>query len=101
MKYNAFAREVEERIFSFRYIDSVKLPVKSNREMHEAFRVHFCDPFVCCPDLPVQEFLSYLTDFPRLREAEAASCEVVATECEVRDVKQVSHNKSPRLDGLS
>ena len=33
--------------------------------------------------------------------AEAASCEGVVTECEVRDaLKQVSLNKSPGLDGL-
>ena len=33
--------------------------------------------------------------------AEAASCEGVVTECEVRDaLKQVGLNKSPGLDGL-
>ena len=50
-------------------------------------------------DLPLQEFRSYLADFPRLGAAEAANCECVITECEVRDVlKQVDLNKSPGLD---
>ena len=47
------------------------------------------------------EFRSYLADFPRFGVAEAASCEGVVTECEVRDaLKQVGLNKSPGLDGL-
>ena len=63
--------------------------------------MHFRDRFARCPDLPLQEFRSYLTDFPRLGAAEAASCEGVVTECEVRDaLKQVGLNKSPGLDGL-
>ena len=69
--------------------------------MRDAFRVHFCDRFACCPDLPLQEFRSYLANFPRLGAAEAASCEGVMTECEFRDAfKQVGLNKSPGLDGL-
>ena len=59
------------------------------------------DRFARCPDLPAQEFLCYLAGFSRLREAEAASCEGLVTECEVCDVlKQVSLNKSLGLDGL-
>ena len=47
------------------------------------------------------EFRSYFADFPCLREAEAASCEGLITECKVRDAsKQVGLNKSPGLDGL-
>ena len=57
----------------------------SNREMRDVFRVHFCDRFALCPDLPVQEFRSYLADFHCLQEAEAVSCEGVVTECEVCD----------------
>ena len=96
-------REEEVRRFSFRYIDLVKSPHGdehwSNRKMPEAFRAHFCDHFARCPDIPVQEFWSYLADFLRLREAEAASCESLVTECEVRDaLKQVGYNKSPALD---
>ena len=69
--------------------------------MCEAFRAHFRDRIARCPELPVQEFRCYLGDFPRLGEAEAASCEGLVTECEVRDVlKQVGPNKSPGLDGL-
>ena len=63
--------------------------------------MHFRDRFAHCPYLPVHEFPSYLADFPRFREAEAASCEGLVTECEFRDaLRQVGLNKSPRLDGL-
>ena len=69
--------------------------------MRDAIRAHFRDLFACCPDLPFQEFRSYLADFPRLGAAEAASCEDVVTECEDRDaLKLVGLNKSPALDGL-
>ena len=57
----------------------------TNREILDAFRVHFRDCFAHCPDLPLQEFRSYLADFPCLGAAEATSCEGVITECEVRD----------------
>ena len=69
--------------------------------MRDAFRAHFRDRFARCPDLPLQEFHSHLTDFPRFSAAEAASCEGVVTEWEVRNaLKQVTLNKSPGLDGL-
>ena len=72
-----------------------------NREIRDAFRVHFCDCFIRCPDLPLQEFCSYLGDLPRLGAAEAACGESVITGCEVRDgLKQVGFNKSLELDGL-
>ena len=49
----------------------------------------------------VQEFRSYLADFPRFGEAEAASFQGLLTEWEVRDeLKQVGLNKLPGLDGL-
>ena len=104
VKTNATARE-EVRRFPDRYIDSVKAPdgrlLRLGREMRDAFRAHFRDRFARCTDLPLREFRSYLADFPRLGMAEAASCEGVVTECEVRDaLKQVGLNKSPRLDGL-
>ena len=54
-------------------------------ESRDAFRAHFRDRFSRCTDLPLQEFRSYLADFPRLGAAEATSCEGVVTECEVRD----------------
>ena len=104
MKTNATARE-EVRRFPDRYIVSVKAPdgrlLRSSREMRDAFRAHFWDRFARCTDLPIREFRSYLADFPRLGAAEAAGCEGVVTECEVRDaLKQVGLNKSPGLDGL-
>ena len=90
MKSNATAREEEVRRFPDRYIDSVVPGWALLR-----------DRSARCPDLLLQEFHSYLADFPRLGTAEAASCEGVITECEVRDaLKQVSLNKSPGLDGL-
>ena len=75
--------------------------LRLNRKMRDAFRAHFHDRFARSLDLWLQEFRSYLTDFPCLGAAEAASCEGVVTECEVRDaLKQVGLNKSPGLDGL-
>ena len=69
--------------------------------MRHAFRAHFRDRFAHCPDLPVQEFRSYLADFLRLQEAETASCEGLVIECEFRDAsKQVGLNKSPELNAL-
>ena len=66
----------------------------SNREMRGVFRVHFRDRFACHPGI-------LLADFPHLGEVEAASCEGLVTECEVRDaLKQVSLSKSPGLDSL-
>ena len=104
MKSNETARE-EVRRFPDRYIDSVKTPderlLRSSGEMRDAFRAHFRDRFARCTDLTLREFHSYLADFPRLGAAEAARCEGVVTECEVRDaLKQVGLNKSPGLDGL-
>ena len=98
MKLNATAREEEMRRFSDRYSDSVKSPdgreLRSNRKMHDAFRAHFRGRFAGCPDLPLQEFRSYLADFPRLGAAEEPSCEGVITECEVRNaLKQVARTR--------
>ena len=105
MKTNATAREEEVQRFPDRYIDSLKSPnghvLRSNREIRDAFRVDIRDRFARCPDLPLQKFHSYLADFLRLGAAEAAGCEGVITECEVRDAsKQIGLNKLPGLDGL-
>ena len=85
------------RRFPDRYIGSVKAPdgqlLRSGREIRDAFRAHFRDRFARCTDLPLREFRSYLADLPHLGVAEAASCEGVVTECEVRDaLKQVGLN---------
>ena len=105
VKSNATVREEEVRGFSDRYIASVKTRdgrlLLLSRGMCDAFRAHFRGRFARCTNLPIREFRSYLTDFSRLGVAEAASCEGVVTECEVRDaLKQVGLNKSPGLDGL-
>ena len=105
MKFKSSVHEKEVRRFPSRYIESVKSldgrVLVSNRKMQDAFRAHFRDRFVGCPNLPVQDFCSYLANFPHLREAETAICEGVVTECGIHDaVKQVGHNKSPGLDGL-
>ena len=104
VKSNAIAREEVQR-FPDWYIDSVKSPdgrvLRANREIRDAFWTHFRDRFARCPDLPLQVFRSYLADLLRLGAAEAASCEGVINECEVRDpLKQVGFNKSSGLDGL-
>ena len=105
VKCNAFMHKEELRRFPCRYIECVNAPdgrvLRSSREIREAFRTHFWDRFARCPDLQAQEFRDYLADFPRLGEAEVASCEGAVTECEVRSaLKQVGLNKSPGLDGL-
>ena len=105
VKSNTTAREEVVRRFPGRYIYSVKSPdgyvLRSNREIRDTFQAHFRNRFVRCPDLPLQEFRSYLADFPRLGATEATGCEGVITEYEVRDaLKQVGLNKSRGLDGL-
>ena len=104
-KKNRTRSHVRKKCEVRRCIDFVKSPdrrvLRSNREMRSAFRVYFRDRFARCPDLTLQEFRSYLADFSRLGEAEAACCECVVNECEVCGaLKQVDLNKSPGLDGL-
>ena len=105
VKCSALMRKEELRRFPRRYIECINAPdghmLRLSCEIHEAFRTHFRDCFAHCPDLQVQEFRNYLADFLCLEEVEAASCKGMVTECEVCSVlKQVSHNKSPELDGL-
>ena len=85
-------------MFPHRHIECSNTPdgrvLRSSHEIREAFRVHFRDRFARCPELQVQEFRNYLADFPRLGAAEAASCEGVVTECEVRSaLKQFGLNR--------
>ena len=88
VRYNALMREEGFSIGT----SSSSSPRMGTR--YGRIQAHFRDRFARCPDLPVQQFRS-------LGEAEAASCEGLVTECEVRDaLKQVSLNKSPGLDGL-
>ena len=105
VKLNATVHGEEVRRFLGWYIDYVKFSdgcvLRANHEICDAFRAYFHDRFACCPYLLLQEFCSYLTNFPLLGAAEAASCEGVITECTIHDVlKQVGLNKSPGLDGL-
>ena len=93
-----FARKEEVRRFLFRYMSYVKSldghVLLLKREKRVAFQAHFRHRFPRCPNLTVQEFRSYLADFPRFRED-------LVTECEVHDsLKQVGFNKSPGLYGL-
>ena len=71
VKFNSYVREEEARRFPHRYIESIKSPnehaLQSSREIQEIIRVHFRDCFACLPDLPLQEFCRYLTDFPTIR----------------------------------
>ena len=97
MKCNMLAHEEEVWRFPSRYIELVMSQDEHglglNREMREAFRVHFRDRFAHCPDFLVQEFHSYLANLPCLQAAEVASCESVVTKCIVFDaLKQVSLN---------
>ena len=70
VKCNAFVREEEVRKFPHRYIEFVESPDghvrRSNGEICVDFRAHFRDCFARCPDLPLSEFRSYLTDLLRL-----------------------------------
>ena len=105
MKSNATACEEELQRFPDRYIDSVKSPngcvLRSNHKIRDAFWAHFRDHFARCPDLLLQEFRSYLADFPCHRAAEAASCKGMITECKVHGaLKQVGLNKLPGQYGL-
>ena len=102
---NAAAREEGVRGFPDRCIGSVGAPdgrlLRSTREIRDAFRAHFRDRFARCTGLPLREFRSCLADFPRLGVAEAAGCEGVVAECEVRDaLRRVGLSGSPGLDGL-
>ena len=105
VKCNAITHEEKVRRFPFRYIQSVKFPdghvLRSNREMREVFRAHIPERFTRWTDLTVQEFCSYIADFPCLPNAEVASCKGLVNECEVRDgLKQDDLNKLSGLDGL-
>ena len=57
VKCNSFAREGEARRFPRRYIESIKSPdehvLRSNHELHEAFRVNFRDRFARLLDFPL------------------------------------------------
>ena len=47
----------------------------SDRDIHEAFRIHFCDYFARLLDLPIGEFSSYLAKFLHLQIAEVVRSE--------------------------
>ena len=105
VKLGASMRAEEFRRQKDDYITEIKNPdgrtLRSTRDIVENFRTHLQSRFTRLTDLPVEQFDSYLADFPRLEEAEATCCEGTITECEVVEaLKQVKRNKSPGLDGL-
>ena len=72
-----------------------------NHITHDAFRAHFRDLLARFSDLLAHEFCSYLVDLLRFREAGAACCKGVITECEVHDaLEQVGLNELLGIDGL-
>ena len=85
VRCNAFMHKEELRRFPYRYIEFLKsrdgCVLRSNCEMREAFWVHFRDRFARYRELLVQEFCSYLVDFPCLGTAETPSCQDMVTEC--------------------
>ena len=102
---DAAMRQEEIRRFPERNIKEIKTSDGDTRrttnEICDAFRAHLAARFARVEDLPVEDFHSYLADFPRLDTAEAASCEGVITESEVRAaLRAVCLNKSPGLDGI-
>ena len=74
-KCSTSARKEEVQRFLHPHIEFVKSRnghvLRSNRKMRRAFWARFCDRFARCPDVPVQDFRSYLADFILLRELEA------------------------------
>ena len=61
--------------------------------------MHFRDGFAPLPELSLQEFRSYLSDFLRLWEAKTTGCKGFVTEvCDV--LKKVYLNKSSGLGGF-
>ena len=98
-------RAEEMRFASDRHITSVTSPDGQRRTTNEGicsvFRDYYQDLFTREPGLSSSQFDTYLADFPRLTETEAAGCEGRITEDEVREaLKTVGKNKTPGIDGL-
>ena len=92
--------QVSRQVYRFCHVPDGRM-LRMNREMHDAFQVHFRDRCAHCPDLQLQKFRSSHVDFTRRGAAEVAGCEGVVTECKFRDaLKHVGLNKSPGFDCL-
>ena len=97
-------RRMEGRSFPDRFMKSIETldgrTLKGTREIVEGFRGYFSDLFTPV-ELPTGEFSSYLADFPRISEKQAADCEGLVTEAEIYEaMRQCKPGKAPGLDGL-
>ena len=98
MNCNAFKREEEVRRFLYSYIE-FKSP--DGHESYDARRLLGVLPlslcFACRPDLPVQEFHSYLANFKRQK---LLAARVWLLNAKPDALKQVGLSQSPGLDSL-
>ena len=95
-------RAEELRHATDRHIASVTSPEGFRRTTNEAicgeFRQYFLKLFTREPGLSSAQFDAYLADFPRLSATEAAGCEGLIKEEEIRAaLKSVGLDKSPEL----
>jgi len=98
-------RAEELRAANHRQIASVTSPDGHRRITNKDICKEFCDYyqklFTREPGLSSAQFDTYLADFPRLEDTEAAGCEGRITEEEIwQALKSVGLEKTPGIDGL-